>query len=86
MFSFFLDDDGIFSKSREQHWNTLRALFAILATSDLAFNQEKRVFAILATSDLAFSREKCVFAVSELDFLDHRISATGVAPLGAKVR
>jgi hypothetical protein len=61
-------------------------LFAILATSDLAFNQEKRVFAILATSDLAFSREKCVFAVSELDFLDHRISATGVAPLGAKVR
>jgi hypothetical protein len=27
------------------------------------------------------SFEKCVFAITELDFLDHRISAAGVAPL-----
>ncbi len=60
----FLDDDGVFSKSREQHWTHLRALFAILAANGLVLNLEK-----------------CVFAVSELDFLGHRISAAGVAPL-----
>ncbi len=60
----FLDDDGVFSKSREQHWTHLRTLFAILATNGLALNLEK-----------------CVFALSELDFLGHRISAAGVAPL-----
>jgi hypothetical protein len=27
----FLDDDSVFSKSREQHWTHLRTLFAILA-------------------------------------------------------
>jgi hypothetical protein len=27
----FLDDDGVFSKSKEQHWTHLRKLFAILA-------------------------------------------------------
>jgi hypothetical protein len=59
----FLDDDRIFRKSREQHWNPLRALFSILDTIGLAFNQEK-----------------CVFVISELDFLVHRISATGVRP------
>jgi hypothetical protein len=60
----FLDDDGVFSKSREQHWTHLRTLFAILAANGLALNLEK-----------------CVFAVSELDFLGHRISAAGAAPL-----
>jgi hypothetical protein len=34
----FLDDDGVFSKSREQHWTHLRALFAILASNGLALN------------------------------------------------
>jgi hypothetical protein len=38
------------------------------------------LFAILATSGLALNREKYVFAVSELDFLGHRISATGTTP------
>jgi hypothetical protein len=27
----FLDDEGVFSKSKEQHWTHLRTLFAILA-------------------------------------------------------
>jgi hypothetical protein len=40
------------------------------------------LFAILAAKGLALNLEKCVFAVSELDFLGHRISAAGVAPLG----
>jgi hypothetical protein len=37
----FLDDDGVFSKSREQHWTHLHALFAILAAHGLALNLEK---------------------------------------------
>jgi hypothetical protein len=41
-----LDDDGVFSKSREQHWTHLRTLFAILAANGLAPNLEKCVFAI----------------------------------------
>jgi hypothetical protein len=41
---------------------------------------------ILATNGLALNLEKCVFAVSLLDFLGHRISAAGVAPLRDKVQ
>jgi hypothetical protein len=67
--SSFLDDDGVFSKSREEHWTHLRTLFAILAANGLALNLEK-----------------CVFAASELDFLGHRISASGVAPLRDNVQ
>ncbi len=65
----FLDDDGVFSKSKEQHWTHLRTMFAILAANGLALNLEK-----------------CVFGVSELDFLGHRISAAGVAPLQDNVQ
>jgi hypothetical protein len=43
---YFLDDDRVFSKSREQHWTQLRTLFAILASNDLALNLEKCVFAV----------------------------------------
>jgi hypothetical protein len=32
----FLDDDSVFSKSREQHWTHLRTLFAILAANGRA--------------------------------------------------
>jgi hypothetical protein len=65
----FLDDDGVFSKSREHHWTHLRTLLAILAANRLALNLEK-----------------CMFAVSELDFLGHRISTAGVAPLRDNVQ
>jgi hypothetical protein len=46
MFSPFLDDDGVFSKSKEQHWTHLCTLFAILAANGMALNLEKCVFAI----------------------------------------
>ncbi len=65
----FLDDDGVFSKSKEEHWIHLRTLFSILAANGLALNLEK-----------------CVFAVPELDFLGHRITAAGVAPLRDNVQ
>jgi hypothetical protein len=42
----FLDDDGVFSKSKEEHWTHLRTLFAILATNGLALNLEKCVLAV----------------------------------------
>jgi hypothetical protein len=42
----FLDDDGVFSKSREQHWTHLRMFFAILAPNGLALNLEKCVFPV----------------------------------------
>jgi hypothetical protein len=41
----------------------------------------RALFAILAANGLALNLKKCVFTVSELDFLGHRISAAGVAPL-----
>jgi hypothetical protein len=40
-----LDDDGVFSKSRE-HWTHLGTLFANLAANHLALNLEKCVFAV----------------------------------------
>jgi hypothetical protein len=42
----FLVEDGVFSKSKEQHWTHLRTLFAILAANGLALNLEKCVFAV----------------------------------------
>ncbi len=41
-----LDDDGVFSKSKEQHWTHLRTLFTILTANGLALNLEKCVFAV----------------------------------------
>jgi hypothetical protein len=51
----FLDDDSVFSKSKEEHWTHLRTLFAILATNGLALNLEKCVF---AASELDFLGRK----------------------------
>jgi hypothetical protein len=45
----FLDDEGVFSKSREQY--CLCTLFAILAANGLALNLEKCAF---AASELDF--------------------------------
>jgi hypothetical protein len=42
----FLVEDGVLSKSKEQHWTHLRTLFAILAANGLALNLEKCVFAV----------------------------------------
>jgi hypothetical protein len=40
----FLDDDGVFSKSKEKHWTHLPTLFPILASNILAINLEKCFF------------------------------------------
>jgi hypothetical protein len=45
----------------------------------------RALFAILANG-LALNREKYVFAVSELDILDHRITAGSVTPLQDNVQ
>ncbi len=44
------------------------------------------MLAILAAKSLALNLEKYVFTISELDFLGHRISAAGVAPLRDNVQ
>jgi hypothetical protein len=38
-----LDDDSVFSKSKEEHWTHLRMLFAIIATNGLAGPQPGEV-------------------------------------------
>jgi hypothetical protein len=52
----FLDDDGVFSKSREQHWTHLRALFAILTAKvgdlDLIGDSSTGTFRPLLPRDL----------------------------------
>jgi hypothetical protein len=47
----FIDDDRVYSKTREQHWEHLRTLFAILTANRLAVNLEKCVF---VTAELDF--------------------------------
>jgi hypothetical protein len=42
----FLDDDRVFSKSKEQDWIYFRTSFSILAANGLALNLEKCVFAV----------------------------------------
>ena len=42
----FLDDDGVFSKSKDAHWEHLRTLFSILSANGLALNLEKCGFAV----------------------------------------
>jgi hypothetical protein len=39
-----------------------------------------KFFAALAANGLVINKEKCVFAVPTLEFLGHKISATGLAP------
>ena len=42
----FLDDNGVFSKSEDVHWDHLRTLFSILSANGLALNLEKCVFVV----------------------------------------
>jgi hypothetical protein len=42
----FLDEDGVYNKTKEQHWKHLQALFSILAANGLVLNLEKCVFAV----------------------------------------
>jgi len=49
----FLDDNGVFSKSEDVHWDHLRTLFSILSANGLALNLEKCVFAVPALDFLS---------------------------------
>jgi putative transposase len=42
----FLDDNNVYSRTREQHWEHLRTLFSIFAANGLALNLEKCVFTV----------------------------------------
>jgi hypothetical protein len=72
----FLDDDGVFSKSREQHWTHFGTLFAILAVNGLDPPRH-----VVCHPRRQRPGPKCMFAVSKRDFLGHRISTAGLAPL-----
>ncbi len=50
-------------------------------TKEQHWEHLRALFSILAANGQALNLEKCVFAVSEIDFLGHRISTAGVAPL-----
>ena len=49
----FLDDDGVFRKSEDVHWDHLRTLFSILSANGLALNLEKCVFPLPAWTSSA---------------------------------
>jgi len=55
-------------------------------TAEDHWSHLRQLFAILAANGLALNLSKCVFAVPELDFLGHRLSATGVTPLRDNVQ
>jgi hypothetical protein len=77
----FLDDDGVFSKSKEQHWTHLRTLFAILTANGLALNLEKCVFAI---SELDFLGHR-ISAAGVAALQDNvQVSLDSLNPLTAK--
>jgi hypothetical protein len=42
----FLDNDGVYSKTKEQHWENPRVLFSILAINGVALSLDKCMFAI----------------------------------------
>jgi hypothetical protein len=48
----FLDDDGVYRKTREQHWEHLRTLFTILAVNGLALNLENCMIPVAKTDFL----------------------------------
>ena len=44
-----------------------------------------QLFKRLEANSLVVNRPKCVFGLRSIDFLDHRVSADGIAPLEPKV-
>ena len=41
----------------------------------------RQVFQLLTSNGLVIQKDKCVFGVQEIDFLGHRVTATGILPL-----
>lgn len=48
-------------------------------------NHLRTVFGLLRDNGLCVNRKKCAFGLGELDYLGHRVSAAGIAPLPSKV-
>jgi hypothetical protein len=46
MFFSFLNDEGVYSKTKEEHWEHLQMCFSILTANGQAFNLENCVFTI----------------------------------------
>ncbi len=46
----------------------------------------KAVFSILHQNGLVINSDKCLFSCSTVDFLGHRLSASGISPLPARVQ
>ena len=58
----------------------------IASTSTKDHEQDlRRVFQLLDDNGLVIRKDKCVFGVSELNFLGHRVTTSGVLPLSDRV-
>jgi hypothetical protein len=59
----------------------------IIASSSMEQHQwdVEEVFRLLQAAGLVINFEKCTFAIPEVDFLGHRVSASGFAPLPSRV-
>jgi hypothetical protein len=70
----FLDDDGVYSKTKEQHWEHFQTLFAILAANGLAVNLEKCVFAVASSTSWDIASPPPALPLSETTFRSFWIS------------
>jgi cleavage and polyadenylation specificity factor subunit 1 len=43
------------------------------------------IFSLLSANGLVVNRDKCVFGVTEIDFLGHRVTTTGIRPMPDRV-
>ena len=61
--------------------------YIIIASPSMEQHQRdvEEVFRRLQAAGLVIKFEKCTFAVPEVDFLGHRVSASGFAPLPSRV-
>jgi hypothetical protein len=58
----------------------LENIFKNVRTGKRTFNTRTTFFVTLDANGLAINLEKCVYAVPTLEFLGHKILATGLAP------
>ena len=55
----------------------------LIASRDAAEHADhlRQVFRLLRANGLVVRKEKCAFGVTELDYLGHRVTTTGIKPL-----
>jgi hypothetical protein len=68
-------------------WRAFAFVYVIIASPSMEQHQQdvEEVFRRLQAASLVINFEKCTFAVPEVDFLDHRVSASGFTPLPRRV-